>query len=106
LARVARAVASDTAVWVATISDVVSWWRARARIDTRARVAGNRLRVTVRNQSNRLVSGAVVRVAKPDAKRVARTDTRLLPSDARTLRLALPSLPARASRTFTVTFVR
>lgn len=103
LATVARRLAADTAaVWVATVGEVAEWWRARAQIEARARVAGDRMRVVVRNGSDRTVSGAVVRVTIPDSKRVGRADGRLLPADRRTVRLLVPPLPARATKTFTV----
>ena len=106
LARVARRLASDTAVWVATVSEVADWWRARSLVETRARITGDRLRVVVRNKGNRLLSGAVVRLAMPDAKRVLRSDARLLPSGDQVLRVAVPPIPAHATRTFTVAFAR
>jgi peptidoglycan/xylan/chitin deacetylase (PgdA/CDA1 family) len=106
LARVARRLASDTAVWVATVSEVADWWRARSLVETRARVTSDRLRVVVHNKGNRMLSGAVVRVAVPDAKRVVRSDARLLPGHDQMLRLAIPPIPANATKTFTVTFGR
>jgi hypothetical protein len=106
LARVARRLASDTAVWIATVSEVADWWRARSLVETRARITGDRLRVVVRNKGNRLLSGGVVRLAMPDAKRVLRSDARLLPGGDQMLRVAVPPIPAHTTRTFTVAFAR
>jgi peptidoglycan/xylan/chitin deacetylase (PgdA/CDA1 family) len=103
LASVARRLAADTAVWVAPVGDVADWWRARARLDVRARIAGGAMRVVVHNAGDRLVRGAVVSVVLPDAKRVARSDARLLPSHAPTIRLLVPPLPPRTTKAFTVT---
>jgi hypothetical protein len=103
---VARRLASDTAVWIATVSEVADWWRARSLVETRARISGDRLRVVVRNKGNRLLSGAVVRLAMPDAKRVLRSDARLLPGGDQMLRVAVPPIPAHATRTFTVVFAQ
>jgi peptidoglycan/xylan/chitin deacetylase (PgdA/CDA1 family) len=104
LASIARRLAADTGVWVAPVGEVAEWWRQRAQLTTWALIAGNRMRVGVRNVSDRLVRGAVVRVSLPDVKRVARADTRVLPSDSRSVRLFLPPLSARSTRTFTVVF--
>jgi peptidoglycan/xylan/chitin deacetylase (PgdA/CDA1 family) len=106
LARVARRLASDTAVWTATISDVAEWWRGRSMAEARARMVGDRMRIVVRNRGYRLLSGAVVRVVVPDARRVVRSDARTLPGDAQMLRLAVPPVPARGTRTINVSFAR
>jgi hypothetical protein len=108
LAQVARRLASDTAVWIATVSEVADWWRARSLVDARARMTagGDRLRVVVHNKAIRMLSGAVVRVTVPDARRVIRSDARLLPGDGHVLRLAVPPIPAHGTKTFTVTFAR
>ena len=87
VARVARAVAADSTVWVATAGEVSEWWRARSAIRLRvvARSAGE-VAVTARNAGAVPVSGAVVRVMRGD--RVA-----LVP---------LPPLAAGESRTVAV----
>jgi peptidoglycan/xylan/chitin deacetylase (PgdA/CDA1 family) len=104
LAGLARKLAADTGVWVAPVGEVAEWWRQRAQLTTWALVAGNRMRVGVRNVSDRLVRGAVVRVSLPNARRVTRADTRVLPSDSRSVRLFLPPLAPQSTRTFTVVF--
>jgi hypothetical protein len=104
LAGIARKLAADTGVWVAPVGEVAEWWRQRAQVTTSASVAGTRMRVDVRNMSDHLVRGAVVRVSLPNVRRVTRADTRVLPSDSRSVRLFLPPLPPQSTRTFTVVF--
>lgn len=103
LASVARHLAADSAVWVAPVGDVADWWRARAQLDARARLVGDAIRVTVRNRGSHSVHGAVVKVPVPDARRVARADTKLLTSGARSARLLLPPIGPRTTKTVTVT---
>jgi peptidoglycan/xylan/chitin deacetylase (PgdA/CDA1 family) len=105
LAAVARRLVADTAVWLATTGDIADWWRARAGLEARAQLMGERMSVVVRNRGSRLVRGAVVRISLPEAKRARSADTRLLPpDDSATVRLFLPPVPARTTRTFTVSF--
>jgi peptidoglycan/xylan/chitin deacetylase (PgdA/CDA1 family) len=103
LALIARRLAADTSVWVAPVGDVAQWWRDRARLDVRTRVAGDVMKVVVRNRNDHTVRGAVVRVSLPDAKRVAHADARQLPVTTPTARLVIPQLAAHASRTLTIT---
>ena len=98
LATVARRLAADTAVWVATVGDVADWWKKRAEVDASAFTTVDGLRVMLRNRGDHAVQGLVVRVPNADAKRVARADGRLLPSADRTIRLAVPPLPGHATR--------
>ncbi len=106
LATVARRLMRDTTVWVAPVGDIADWWRKRAGLDARAHLAGDVLKVVVHNRGDRAVRGAVVQVAIPDSKRVLRGDARLLPSGAHTIRIALPPLPPRASKTVNVILAR
>jgi peptidoglycan/xylan/chitin deacetylase (PgdA/CDA1 family) len=62
VARVARAVAADTTVWLATAAEVADWWRARSSVRVRATIAGGRLRISARNDGTTATSEAVVRV--------------------------------------------
>jgi peptidoglycan/xylan/chitin deacetylase (PgdA/CDA1 family) len=103
LASVARHLAADSAVWVATVGDVADWWRTRAQLDARARLAGDAIKITVRNRGSRSVHGAVVHVPLPDARHVARADTKLLPSGPRSVRLVVPPIAPRGAKVFTVT---
>lgn len=94
LARVARRLASDTAVWTAPVGDVADWWRARASLEANVRIVAGRLRVTIRNRSTRDVRDAVVRIELPEDVHVVRSGAQTLPGDSRTLRLVVPPLPA------------
>jgi len=102
LATVARRLMRDTAVWVAPVGDIAEWWRERAALDARAHITGDVMKVVVKNRGDHAVRGAIVRVAIPDSKRAVRADTRLLPSNARTVRVAVPPLSPRASKTVNV----
>jgi hypothetical protein len=103
LAIVARRFVADTAVWVVPVGTVAGWWRARAQLDVRARSAGDVIRVAVRNKNDRVVRDAVVRVSLPDGQRVVRMDARLLPSAPASVRVLMPALPPRSTRTVTIT---
>jgi hypothetical protein len=103
LSSVARSVAADSSVWVATTSDVATWWRARAllRIETRAWEAGS-FDVIVHNGSAASLSGAVARIFLPDSRRASDASAPFLSSDPGVVRLALPPLPGSSTRSFTV----
>ena len=103
LATVARRLASDTAVWIATVGDVADWWRARAEIETRVRITGDRMRIVVHNTGDRRIENVVIRIALPDAKQVVRSDAPLLASNARTARIAVPPLGPREAKVLSVT---
>ena len=101
LARIARRISADTAVWLTTANDVVEWWRARAKVTARAtRVDARTLRVDVRNAGPDTVSGLVARVTLGDDERASGT-VRVLKSDAGMLRFVVPALPPRVERTWT-----
>lgn len=104
LAHVARAIARDSTVWLATVGDVAQWWRARADLEVTARASGSTVVVDVRNRGAAAVTGAVVRVDF-GGTRAARTATvPMLAGSAGMTRLALPSIGAGARRTFTLMF--
>lgn len=105
LATVARRLIGDTAVWVAPVGDIAEWWRERAGLDARARIVGDVMKVVVHNRGDCVVREAVVDVSIPDSKRVIRDDIRLLPSIGHTVRVALPPLPPRTSKTMTVVLI-
>jgi peptidoglycan/xylan/chitin deacetylase (PgdA/CDA1 family) len=103
LARIARRIHADTAVWLTTASDVVDWWRMRSavmidatRLDTRI------LRVNVRNAGTSTASGLIARVVLGDGERAAGA-VRGLRSEAGTLRFAIPPLPPGTGRSFRFT---
>lgn len=99
LARVARTVASDSAVWLATTGEIAEWWRARAHVDARVTPRADGFDITVRNRGERLVGKAVVRVDLAPVRSLERANVTLLPSEPGTLRLLLPPLPGNTTRT-------
>ncbi|MFI5228075.1 MAG: polysaccharide deacetylase family protein [Gemmatimonadales bacterium] len=105
LAQAARAIASDTTVWCTTTGNIADWWRARAavtaRVDTSSR---NRVLVTVHNTGPGAIKNLVVHVRDVTTRAPALSDARLLPAPAGELRLLVPSLMARATRTYTVAY--
>jgi peptidoglycan/xylan/chitin deacetylase (PgdA/CDA1 family) len=100
LARIARRMHADTAVWLTTAGDVAAWWRARAAVTVRAtRVDARTLRVDIRNTGTTTVRGLVARVTLGDGERAA-GGPRVLKSDVGTLRFAVPALGPAARRAF------
>ncbi len=98
LARIARRIHADTAVWLTTASDVVDWRRARAGVTARAtRVDARTLRVDLRNTGRDTVRGLVARLVLPDGERASGT-ARVLKSDMGTLRFVVPPLAPGAER--------
>jgi peptidoglycan/xylan/chitin deacetylase (PgdA/CDA1 family) len=95
LARLARWVAADTTVWIATASDIATWWRARSQLHTSVRLAdGNRLEITVRNRGGSGARGSVIRVLHPSAGAAMRSAGKLLPSEAGETRVLIPFIAA------------
>ena len=100
LARIARRIQADTAVWLTTAGDVVEWWRARAAVSVIAtRLDSRTLRVTVHNTGNGTVRGLVARVTLGDGERASGA-ARVLKSEAGTLRFVVPDLAPSAARVF------
>ena len=98
LARIARRIRADTAVWLTTASDVVDWWRARAAVTTRAtRLDARTLRVDLRNTGRDTVRGLVARVSLAVGER-ASGSARMLKSEPGTLRFVVPPLAPGAER--------
>lgn len=105
LARVAREIATDSAAWPATAGMVAQWWRSRAGLEVRLqRHDAERLDVVVQNHGTELVLGAVARVDLSAPQRVLRTSTAALASEPATVRLRLPPIPPRATRTVSIIF--
>ena len=102
LAAVARRLAADSAVWVATVGDVADWWRVRAQVRARAVITGSRMQVTVRNTGDQIARDVVVRVALPDSKRAVHADRGCCPAEPQIVRLVVPPLPPRTTKTLTV----
>jgi peptidoglycan/xylan/chitin deacetylase (PgdA/CDA1 family) len=106
VARLARRLAADREIWLATTGDVADWWRARARLHVRAELPGNgRLLLRVVNRNPNAMQGAVVRIVLPGSSRAVNTRTRILPSQPGVLRMALPRLKARETRVFSFALV-
>jgi peptidoglycan/xylan/chitin deacetylase (PgdA/CDA1 family) len=99
LARIARRIRADTAVWLTTARDVAEWWRARAAVSLRAtRLDARTLRVEIRNTGIRAVQGVVARVALDDGERAVGPG--VLKSEVGTLRFVVPALAPGAERAF------
>lgn len=104
LARVARAMAADTAVWVATAGEVAEWWRDRAQLEAAVTQRSDGFDVTVRNRGDRLVGGAVVRVDLPVTRATGNANAVLLPEQSGAVRLLLPPMPGKTTRVFSVDY--
>lgn len=104
LARVARTIAADSAVWLVTVADVARWWRQRAALEVSTRSANGRLLVDVRNRGSTAVIGAVVRVVPADRRTARSATVTLLAAPPGTVRLALPPLAPGTRRTISLAF--
>jgi hypothetical protein len=104
LAKVARAIAADTAVWLATTGEVADWWRGRAQLEARVRPRADGFDVTVSNHGDRLVGGAVVRVDMPALRPLGKANVVLLPSRPGSVRLLLPPTPGKTTRVYAVDY--
>jgi peptidoglycan/xylan/chitin deacetylase (PgdA/CDA1 family) len=104
LAKVARHIAADTAVWLATTGEIADWWRARAQIDARVTQRADGFDVTIRNRGERLVAGAVVRLDLPSGRAIGSAATALLPAGSSSARLLLPPIPGKTTRVFSVDY--
>lgn len=103
LARIARRIRADTAVWLTTANDVADWWRARGAVTVRAtRLDARTLRVTIHNGGTHTITGLVARVTLGDGERASGV-ARVLKSEPEMLRFAVPSLRSGAERTFRFT---
>jgi hypothetical protein len=91
LARLARTIASDSTVWIATAADVATWWRGRSQLQTSVRLADkNKLVITVRNRGQTGVRGGVIRVHQPSPLTATRSTGQLLPSEPGVIRVLIP----------------
>ena len=104
LARVARAIAADTAVWLATTGEIAEWWRDRAQLEAHVTQRADGFDVTVRNRGERLVGSAVVRVDLRAAAALGGATTALLPPRSATARLLLPPIPGKSTRVVSVDY--
>jgi uncharacterized repeat protein (TIGR01451 family) len=100
LARIARRIRADSAVWLTTAGEVVSWWRSRAALDVSASMTDARtFTVVASNTGTSTVTGAQVRVFLPEGRSATGT-VRTLKADPGVLRFALPELGPGARRVF------
>ena len=104
LAKVARAIAADTAVWLATTGEIAEWWRDRAQLEARVTQRADGFDVTVRNRGERLVGSAVVRVDLRAAAPLGAATTAMLPPRSATARLLLPPIPGKSTRIVSVDY--
>lgn len=104
LARVAREVAADSAVWSATAGAVAVWWRARASVRTRLTQRGpGRLDLSVDNRGREMLAGAVARVDLGGPRRVLRTSSAQLASEPGIVRVRVPPVPPGETRVVVIT---
>ena len=84
VARVARTVAADSAIWVATAGEIAEWWRARSAVLLRVSgVSEREVRMTARNTGRLSARNVVVRVTRGDAAALVRLPT-LAPGESHT----------------------
>jgi hypothetical protein len=102
LAHVARELASDTAVWLATTGEIADWWRVRAQLDARVTQRADGFDVVVRNRGERLVGGAVLRVDLPSSRLLGGATAVLLDAHPGSARLLLPPIPGNSTRTYQI----
>lgn len=98
LARLARSIAGDTTVWIATANGIASWWRARAGIEASVRVMNpKRIDLLIRNRGPLAVRRSVVRLTLPGDARVrsVAANGQLLPSEDGAARVMVPLLLPR-----------
>ncbi|MFL5614457.1 MAG: polysaccharide deacetylase family protein [Gemmatimonadaceae bacterium] len=105
LALVARHIAGDTAVWLATTGEIAEWWRERAQLDARVNPRPDGFDFTVRNRGERLVSNAVVRIDLPSDRPLGSANALFLSSSqSGVLRFLLPPIPGGTTRVFSVDY--
>jgi hypothetical protein len=76
VAQLARDLASDSSVWVATANEVADWWRRRSLLETQVVATGTGyIDVRIRNRGDRAVDSALVSVTIPAGRTVRTTST-------------------------------
>jgi peptidoglycan/xylan/chitin deacetylase (PgdA/CDA1 family) len=104
LGAIARTVASDTTIWVATAGDISRWWLSRSQLQASTALADrNRLEITVRNRGTTGVRGSVIRVFQPSEMQAVRSSGQLLRSEPGVTRVLIPFIAARQTRVISVT---
>lgn len=104
LARMARTMGADSAVWLATLGQIAEWWRGRAQLDVSVRTRVDGVDVTVRNRGRQLVRGAVVRIDLPAAHPLGTSSAPLLPAPGASARLQIPPIPGNTTRVYSVDY--
>ncbi|HEU4997151.1 MAG TPA: polysaccharide deacetylase family protein [Gemmatimonadaceae bacterium] len=98
LAGIARELATDSTVWIATADAMAEWSRARASVEARVqRSAPDRLTVVVRNRDYRSLKDATIRVTLPRGRRLARASVKYRDAGVESARLVVPFIPGRSS---------
>jgi peptidoglycan/xylan/chitin deacetylase (PgdA/CDA1 family) len=105
LARAARAMLSDSAVWHTTTGEIAQWWRARAAVSAEVDATErDRVVVKLRNSGPSAIAGLVVHVRDVTSRKPARSEARLLAASPGQLRLFIPLLAAGATQSYAVTY--
>jgi polysaccharide deacetylase len=105
LAQAARAIESDTTVWRTTTGRIAEWWRARAAVTSSVDATNkDRVLVTLHNGGPTSIRSLVVHIRGVSSRKPSGADVQLLESAPSELRLLIPSLPPRATRTYTVVY--
>ena len=103
VAQLARDLARDSSVWLATAHDVADWWRRRSLVE--ARVVANRgdhMELRVRNRGDRPLENVVVQVSVPPGRQVQSAGG-VATSDGLT-HVRIPRLASKASVTMRLSF--
>lgn len=101
LAALARGLASDRGVWLATAGEVAEWWRRRSMLGAGVeRTTRDYVDVRVRNRGDRPVDNAVVTVTLPPGRR-ARSGANVTAEEGMA-HVALRVVPARGRVTWRV----
>ncbi|GAC1646980.1 MAG: hypothetical protein NVS4B3_00310 [Gemmatimonadaceae bacterium] len=103
VARLARVVATDSSIWHTTAGQVADWWRTRAAVVSRVRMrGGGRFDLVVQNKGPDTLEQAVVDIRLPSASVVARSPVPLLSGPPERIRVVVPVMGPRTTRTFTI----
>lgn len=101
LARAMRLASADSAIWLATASEVAAWWMARSHITiATTREAGGAVTIRIGNAGPSVVDGAVLRLVAGPGRHVAGVTGATIGADrGDNVELLLPQLAARGTHT-------